>query len=1043
MSFEAQVQDELRNLKKHGRTFGADPKVLAEVQKRQLAGPQPQVVNNITLAKVGVLDRTVANIRTGKSSVPTSQLNPEQRQQLERARLNDEARAGSISSEQYQQKLSKINQNYEEETRQRSIDTARRAAPGLQAAAQKERERFANLGMTNFSAQEAAQTKQLQKVESEIAKIGIDPARLTQSAGRPNPRRDLKINTQKEIQQNQFAREQVFRTVSSARPKQREVSLSENLSFSDRTATSQLKPIIQASTKAEPKVLTRVTSEFGYVLPKPPLIKSYPRTVMLGEAYRPEPVKKMTRGEARAKGTGRMSDLEVLENAIGKVNKKSDTFRESQTIRRSPVGIVDYTPKPIIEKSRQVTEGTFYNPYGAAFVSGSKAIANSEVVKFFTPSEREQKPLRESKIGFRPSQKITSSNESQFIQENKQRLEGAFEEAKNIGIEILQSELKYGTGFVRTSSGRIAPATKEAKQIAKTLESNYTTDTFTQKLYEGKLGEINWGDPRTQGQALLFGASIVAPVGAPYAKQRAGQFLLKEAERYAVQRTENFLKEFGDFFGLEKLQPTQRVKIQPSLGQKTRSFLTRKPLKTDLGFKDVPIKDTASVYISSGGTAERPKPIYVLRGSAKKGFKEPTLEEITPTQKNELQTLLPKNINMRGGLSAFEQQELGVEATKRTLGQRRFIFTSKETPTIEQQRFYKEGVLGKSITEIGKGQEAPLEKILKGQVESYTKRGTQYKPSVYSETRAEQPMEKFIEKLGQPQTRQTKRPSTPFGFPKEKGELGGDAGKQLQKSFTKSEQDFIKKAVTPKPPTKTTQGPQTMRYFPSLAFEDFQNDYQGIKPKTGSKTAFDDIYKVIPKSKTGTSGAIVLGDFVKTSVIPKRSQSEFSILSDKLSFKVTPAQTPKQVPKQIPDEKFFFGDMIKTDVIPKQKQELIPKLDLPVKTQQSFFTPTQTRENIFTPSQGRFIFPPFVPSAFFGSGGFADPGSLKKGYAAYGISSDINIKTLPTYSRYSAGTGVFQAQAKEDKRIQELFYGKPKRKSKSKKKSGSKKKRKR
>ena len=100
----------------------------------------------------------------------------------------------------------------------------------------------------------------------------------------------------------------------------------------------------------------------------------------------------------------------------------------------------------------------------------------------------------------------------------------------------------------------------------------------------------------------------------------------------------------------------------------------------------------------------------------------------------------------------------------------------------------------------------------------------------------------------------------------------------------------------------------------------------------------------------------------------------------------------------------------------------------------------QTTKYEVTTPDGKIIprlpggFAPFFPKTFFGSGGYESPASLKKAFAAYGISSDINIKTLPTYSRYSAGTDIFKSQTKEDKRIQEMFYGKPKR-SKSKKKT--------
>lgn len=74
----------------------------------------------VEIKSPGVLDRTVADIRSGKSKAPTSQLNPEQRQQLLTAQLRDEARAGNLSVEEYQRKLSEITGGYEKESGERT-----------------------------------------------------------------------------------------------------------------------------------------------------------------------------------------------------------------------------------------------------------------------------------------------------------------------------------------------------------------------------------------------------------------------------------------------------------------------------------------------------------------------------------------------------------------------------------------------------------------------------------------------------------------------------------------------------------------------------------------------------------------------------------------------------------------------------------------------------------------------------------------------------------------------------------------------------------
>lgn len=159
------------------------------------------------------------------------------------------------------------------------------------------------------------------------------------------------------------------------------------------------------------------------------------------------------------------------------------------------------------------------------------------------------------------------------------------------------------------------------------------------------------------------------------------------------------------------------------------------------------------------------------------------------------------------------------------------------------------------------------------------------------------------------------------------------------------------------------------------------------------------------------------------------------IFSDNVSSKVTPKQSPKfdtfesskSTTKQNERQGFFFGDAVDAKVTPAW----------PTPQDQGFPTTTPQRgSETGIPKGGGFF--PYFPKISLGSWGFGDRGSIKTGYAAFGISSDINIKTLPTYSRYSGGTGIFKAQAKEDKRIQNLFYGKPKRSS-SKKRSGRKK----
>lgn len=141
---------------------------------------------------------------------------------------------------------------------------------------------------------------------------------------------------------------------------------------------------------------------------------------------------------------------------------------------------------------------------------------------------------------------------------------------------------------------------------------------------------------------------------------------------------------------------------------------------------------------------------------------------------------------------------------------------------------------------------------------------------------------------------------------------------------------------------------------------------------------------------------------------------------------VTPKTLPRIIPNTMP--------LIIPGQTPTTKTDIIPDIPPAFPT-----TGSGTRET--PPPEIPFRFPPFGPKTNLSSFLFGDSESLRRSYAAYGISSDINIKTLPTYSRYSSGKDIFRQQMKEDKKIQELFYGKKGKTGSKKSKSKRKKKR--
>lgn len=922
MSYAELSQDEQARLnadiimyKKQGPGVlsGAAPgrlrQVLDEIERRKNT---VETVHGIPLSRVGTLDRTVADIRRGTRSVPTSQLNPEQRQQLEKARLNDEARAGRLTPEQYSQRLTSIGEQYAAEAQTRSIESARRAAPGLQAAAAAERERFANIGITNFSAQEAAQTKQLQKVESEIAKVGIDPARLVQSVGRPNPRRDLKINTAAEIQQNIFAREQAFRTVSSTRPKQKEVSLSESLSFSDKTTTSQLKPIIQASMKPESKTLIRVASEYDYILPKPTPLKS---SVAMSY-YTPKPVKKLTRGEARAKGTGRMSEVDILDSAIGKVNAKSDTFRKSQEVRRSPVGIIDSTPKQYFVSPQFPS---YSGPFGAAFVSGSEVIAkNYENIAKATNISLKGEGI---KITKGKTQKQVSISDAIIIPGT---------------IDYAISENKQPL-LLRPYARELDPLKNRADLIETVQRPVKNLARYIIAVPEATKRIIQTGDP-------LAGEKYFEKEVAPKMRETASTRLFSD---------------WGGLFDPKKL-PENIISAATEIAM--YAFIGGKG-----GRIGKPSPKSETPFIESLPTQTYvPKNAYISRRVPRDIFKA---DKAQPSNFKETKISLGKGSGIK-----FDPSTGGLTIGKAPKGKPPSTFTSTKTE------------LG-----TGTGKLPFLEiKPKGGQIL------LQQQKTIKKQTTKQTPFKSYPVRLGEAEAKIVKQ----ITKPKEKLY-------PLQTPQKKKQKTTISQYVTE----------QEIIRYPSTPQQGFQF--------TDKLQTF-----VIPFQEKQKQPLII-----SQIVNPKQRQRQ----EEKFFFgtRLQTAVTTKQTPKQKQDQNFFFGDLVTTKQTPKLATPQIPKFAVPVIPTQSqtFFIPEPQRDVPKTPGRG-FIFPPFIPGAYFGGGGFGDMGSLKKGFAAYGISSDINIKTLPTYSRYSAGTGIFQAQAKEDKRIQELFYGKPRRKSKkSKKKS--------
>lgn len=1118
---DASLQSDIITYKKQGvLPFRNNPGRLKEIQAEIARQSAPEQAHGITIKSVS-LDRTTADIARGKTSRNTN-LNPEQKNILATYDLNREARSGSLSAAQYDQRLSEINQNLSNETRERTLQFARDAAPGLRAAAAKEEQRFANLGQIDYVKQEQAQTKQLQKVSDDIARTGIDPARLQQSRGTPNPRRDLKITTAAEIEQNRFAKEQAFRTVGSVspKPKKHSVSLSEGLYTSDKQ-TAELTKLSTQQGKPPPQkfilfkndvrsIREQMAAQSGYdtnqkknsKLQGPNLKENVffvganaqgftmesqrkiePRVTFsdlfgsnaftrnLDKIYEfNKPVEE--RSDKSKVGPGGFSNREIGELTTPFLNRlveAKDTFvatgealqgKKAFEWKKGFLGIPNYasikeSPKAetTLDKLAQSKPVNFddknarFSIYGSAFAFAAELKAFNIGVNAGTKTgEKIESVIMASKAS--KAAKLTSEGKeygiTKFDNETFLIAKGTEGRIANIPMDISPSVLfgkvkgKVGNFLSKTPKqvNTLSSGEKIQASIAKIDDDILKLKPFTDKSrFDIKLVEntnkkiTNLEKKRTQFETNLTKAALPGPARNPIS--------IVEFGRPSAQFPKgNIFTEFGKPIPLKDTPTGTKIIVQ---GEVPASTLT------EFGLNKLPI------FVSKEfGIATKSKPLYggiVTQESAAKliaaerlGF----IKTISTGKSAPLEAILKKQGDVLRGYSGVKT---ATTKTKYPFNEPVFSWKSfsRQLPIKSEIK----PVLTQGIDAPNKGFRASESfgivdyKTLPRGVTGYGSKGLRL---------LKFPKPESIENISTGIGNQNK-PFKPFNFKylKEEKGTGGSVGKAASLTL-KDASNAAKNYLSSRPTTAKTDtdilfsAPRflTPQYhgeisenilvFPQGTSQKISRSGDWFKtPKPESFTMQDEISTMLnpkqPKTKPSQ----------KTNIMPGFS-FDTRIITDVIPKQIT-KQTPKQTPKLIPDEGFTFIDLTKITTIPKQTITTVPGLTFftptPTITEQTFFTPQKTPPG--TIPKG-FPFAAYFPGLYLGAGGYENPASLKKGFAAYGISSDINIKTLPTYSRYSAGTNIFKAQQSEDKMIQNLFYGKPKRKkSGSKKKKGSKK----
>jgi len=673
-------------------------------------------------------------------------------------------------------------------------------------------------------------------------------------------------------------------------------------------------------------------------------------------------------------------------------------------------------------------------PYGPGFIIGASYLAGGGAEVFAKKGK-----IKESIEPFDVGKSINNE-----INVWRERFIGLGESAKNLGITILEENLKsFDPTVIRTLGSRTIEGEKKenvgyivdpkTKEYYKKLESEKIPGTAQEKYFTDP-GSIDLTDPRTQGQLSLDVITVAGPGGGTKAVIKGAEIVAVQAEKSAVKSLSNYLKSIGDTFGLERIGGTKEVTsirtLIPKEGGAGIDFKIRKTVK-------VPSKGKGT-YISTGGTEEATQPIRVLKaGQREIGFQKEVIKnpvtEITPTGERP-PTITPSKADIRGFLSKTDIKDLGVKQQAGQEGLVKNLYTNPKMSPRNRQK-YLEGLEQKQIKEIAKTVTAPLKNVLSGKgIRDYFNSGSKRIQGVFAETKAEK-LEPITRSLRPGQGPKTPYPKYGPELPT-KGPAGG-AGKE--KGFSGQQYETIKASETAKVIQQQAKqdmdilfkGPRNLPGGFISAYQTYQEPKQKITHEQESKQiekyptqqknelqgGIQDLInaKVITPQKSKNEGVLRFTDFISTKLTPGGKQKEEGLGG---TLQITDfIDIVKQTPRQPLKEKFWLVDDLSYKLTPG-----IPDTPPP--------PPPPPTIPVLIPKQEPIFFPPYIPALSLGSGGYGQAESAKRVYAAYGISSDINIKTLPTFSRYGSSSKIFKAQEKEDKRIQKLFYGKPKTKSK-------------
>ncbi len=706
----------------------------------------------------------------------------------------------------------------------------------------------------------------------------------------------------------------------------------------------------------------------------------------------------------RSGGASSQSSAQVFSSLIKKKETKTLT-KEEKTNKKGGRDL-----SVTLEEDLRVGEtkgGGAVAPFGGAFVAGAVALFGGSPDK-----------------GFRAEVK---SNEPHLVKEERNVLddlrEGAIgfgEVIKNFAAEGLEAELSRGSGTVASSGGQVAIIDPFTKELVKETKKQITPNTLPQKLFEGRFDEINLEDPKTIGQGVGFGALLAAPPAGAKSVVKIVENIAVKGSKGAAKSFDDFLKGIGETTGLQRIfTPIEKTIVGPLLPKNPKVInpATGKSYKFSKTIETEPPLTGKDVFISTGGTESAPSSIKLLKTGKPDTVFGPKLKNPVDEFKNvgDKPVFSPKSVDIKGSLGAKQIKDLGV---KPDIGSD-FRFSSN-LKTAKQKSTFNEMVLQGGIKETAKGQTTELSNILKGSgkiLEDIKK-----PPSVFAQTKAE----KIPDLIGK---RNTGTPQTPFKFGPEPPTKGGAGGAGKGAAILKD----VRETVITKEVNKLLQkemdilfkGPRFTGGVSGVAPQVLttKNEFSGPKSK-GKLTFQDEIQTTLNPKKDKVISASMVGIAFADTVSFKQGKKQQGGLVSGIKFKdeFNTVKITKQ--KGGIDETFRFKERFSFKL--DTPTPLIPDTELPPPPP---FTPPP-------PARPPVLVGPFPRGISLASFAGGRSKSSRKSFLGFGISKNINVGDLPTFSRVGRSKKVFGAVSKEDKRVQDMLFGKPKRKSKKSKKKG-------